>query len=124
MPSLDQPNTLGDGIRFESESDYSREKKTVISGQNLAVLAVVGMITASSKITLLAPAATDGSEVAAGIMVAPCDASAADTGGAVLVRHALITSDSLAWPDGILAGEKTQALAELADLGIHARETA
>ncbi len=124
MAEINQPNTLGDGIRWEQSSDYSREKITVISGQDLAVLTVIGLITASGKATLLAPAASDGSEVAAGIMVSPCDASAADAEGAAIVRDALIDPDSLAWPAGITAPQKTQALAELADLGIHARETA
>ncbi len=124
MSSLEQPNSLGDGLRWEQSSDYSREKLTVISGQNLAVLAVVAIITASGKATALAPAESDGSEVAAGIMVSACDASSADTEGAAIVRDALIDEGSLAWPDGISGGEKTQALTELAALGIHTRETA
>jgi hypothetical protein len=44
MPVLTEPNTLGDGIKWEESNDYSREKVTVLSGQNLALLEVVGKV--------------------------------------------------------------------------------
>ena len=124
MPTLTQPNNLGDGILWEQDSDYSREKVTVISGQNLAVLTVVGKITASGKYTALNPAATDGSEAAAGIMVADCDATAADKEGAIIARDAMIAPDNLVWPAGITGSQKTTALEELAALGIIVRDIA
>lgn len=124
MPEIIESNTLGDAIRWEHEGDYSRKKVTVITGQNLAILTVFAIITASGKATILAPAGADGSEVAAGIMVGACDATSADKEGAGIVRDAMIDPDNLVWPDGIIAGEKTQALVELDALGIVAVETA
>ena len=124
MPEIIEGSTLGDGIRWEHDGDYSRKKVTVISGQNLALLTVVAIIAASGKATILNPAGADGSEVAAGIMIGACDASAADTEGAAIVRDAMIDPDNLVWPAGITAGEKTQALAELDAVGIVTVETA
>lgn len=124
MPELNQPNTLGDGIRWEHSGDYSREKVTAASGQNLALLEVIGKVTADGSVVALNPAAIDGSEVAAGIMIGACDASTAATKGAAIVRDAMIDPDNLVWPAGITAPQTTQALAELNDLGIVAVETA
>ncbi|MBU1418340.1 MAG: head decoration protein [Proteobacteria bacterium] len=124
MAELIQPNTLGDGIRWEHSGTYSREKVTAASGQNLALLEVVGKVTADGKVVALDPAAVDGSEVAAGIMVAACDASTADKAGAAIVRDAMIDPVNLVWPAAITTPQKTQALAELKDLGIVAVATA
>ncbi len=57
--------------------------------------------------------ATDGSQVAYGILINTTDASLADTQSAVVVRDALIIADSLDWPAGISAGNKAIALTEL-----------
>jgi hypothetical protein len=54
------------------------QKVTLISGQNLKRGAVLGEITASSKYTLSAAAAGDGSEVVDLILAEDCDAAAGD----------------------------------------------
>ena len=56
-----ESNTLGDGIKWEESNDHSRQKVTVLSGQSLALLEVVGKVTASGKVVALNPAALDGS---------------------------------------------------------------
>lgn len=212
-----EPNTLGDGIRWEESNDYSREKVTVQSGESLALLEVIGKVLVdvpttgtagtntgngtcgsvaggaktipetftlkcvaaatnggrfevvgsktgslgdavvgtafasdfinftiadgatdfavgdsftievaegSGEVVALDPDAVDGSNRAAGIMAAAADASAAAVKGAAIVRDAMIDPNNLVWPDGITAGEKTAALADLAALGIVAVETA
>lgn len=213
-----EPNTLGDGIKWEAENDYSREKVTVLTGENLALLEVIGKILAavpttgtagggntgngtcgsvvggpstipetftltciaaatnsgtfsvvgsksgrladavvavaytsefidftiadgttdfavddtftiaitagSGKVVALDPDAVDGSNHAAGIMAGAVDASAADKVGAAIVREAMIATANLVWPDGISAGEKAAAVADLEALGIVAVEIA
>lgn len=212
-----EPNTLGDGIRWEESNDYSREKVTVAEGESLAILEVIGKVlvavptsgeegantgggtctlvaggpktvpetfvltciaeavgagtfevvgsktgslgqatvgvafdsdyinftltavgedfdigdtftievaAGSGQVVALDPDAVDGSNRAAGIMVGAVDATSAATKGAAIVRDAMIDPVNLVWPDGITAGEKLAALAELADLGIVAVETA
>ena len=47
MSELSQPNTLQDILKWEEDNHYSREAVTVLSGQNLAMGAVVGKITMS-----------------------------------------------------------------------------
>jgi len=48
---LTQSNTLADVLRWEEENNYSREKVTIKSGQNLAVNTVIGKITKSTPTT-------------------------------------------------------------------------
>lgn len=62
-------------------SKVRTSQATVASGQNLAARAVVAF-TAAGKLTAHAPAATDGTEKAVGILVHAIDASAADVVGA------------------------------------------
>lgn len=113
-----EPNTLGDGIKWEEDKSYSRKKITVLSGENVALLEVVGKVTASGKYAALDQDAADGREVAAGIMVGAVDASSADVAGVIILREAMVAMDNLVWPDDIDAGEKTTAIGELEALGI------
>ena len=120
MATKTEPNTLGDGIKWEEGGSYSREKIVVASGNSVACLEVVGKKTVGGKCVPLAPAASDGSEAAAGIMVAAINATTADQAGVIVNDHAMAAMDNLVWPDGISAGEKTTAIAELEALGIKA----
>ncbi len=90
---------------------------TLISGQNLGHGTVLGKITASGKMTLLAPAASDGSESAAAILVGDLDASSGDEPG-VFFEHGVAWDMYLTWPAGIMANEKATAIAELKALSI------
>lgn len=75
---------------------------------------LVTVVLTSAKYTILTPAATDGSEVAAAILWDYCDASAADKQAAAVVRLAEVTAGELTWPAGITAGQKASATAQLA----------
>jgi hypothetical protein len=124
MPVTQEPNRLGDWLKFEEDNLYSRDQITVASGQNLKTGTVVGKITASGKVTQLAPSANDGSENAAGVLVADVDASAADAPGVIIARHAICSDKGLVWPAGITGAQKTAAIAQLKQLGILVREGA
>lgn len=100
-------------ILSEGET-IAREQVTMVAGQNLTVGAVLGKVTASGKYTLLAPAAADGSQVAAAVLLVSCDASAADKTALVAARLTELKGDLLTWPAGITAGQKTTALGQLA----------
>lgn len=115
-----EPNTVGDGVKWEEEGKYSRKTITVASGNSVACLEVVGKITATGKYAPLDQDATDGTEVAAGIMVASVDATLADQSGVIINDQAMAVMDNLVWPADIDAGEKTTAIAELEALGIKA----
>lgn len=78
----------------------------------------------SGKVVPIDFTAVDGSQKAAGFMIAGVDASAADTAGVAIVRDAIIVSDDLVWPAGATADQKAQALAEMKGLGIVTRDAA
>jgi len=120
MTTLTEGQHAGEFIVSEANGLRSREIKTLISGQDLAAGAVVGEITASGKLTEVAPAANDGSETAAGILVYACDASSADEACVSIVRDAEVNGAELVWPT-VTAEQKTAAIAELAALGIIVR---
>lgn len=69
---------------------------TVITGQNLAAGAVVGRIAASGKLTIAALGASDGSQVAYGILAHAVDATSADKAGVVYVGGCF-NPDALTW---------------------------
>lgn len=104
----------GEFLVSEANGGLSRETITVISGQDLAAGTVLGLITASGKYTILAPGASDGSEVAAGVLYDAVDASTGDALGVAVVRLAEVNSAELVWPDGISAGQKATAGTQLA----------
>lgn len=56
----------------------SSRKGTLITGQNLARGALLGVITASGKYTLSLSAAADGSQTPTAILAEDCNATAAD----------------------------------------------
>lgn len=71
--------------------------------------------------TVLAPAGTDGTQIASGVLYAAVDATAADTEGTIVHRDAAVLASSLVWPAGITAGEKAAALAQLGGSNIITR---
>lgn len=120
MATKTEPKVLGDGIKWEEDGDYSRRKVTIASGNTVALLEVVGKITASGKFAPFNQDAVDGTEAAAGISILAVDASAADAKGVIIEREALVAMENLVWPADIIAGEKEAAIAELEALGIKA----
>ena len=124
MPVQSESNYLGEWLKCEEDNLYSRDEVTVASGQNLATGTVVGIITASGKVTQLAPGASDGSQNAAGVLIRAVDASAADKPGAIIARHAICSDKGLIWPGSITGPQKTAAINQLKALGILVREGA
>lgn len=100
-------------ILSEGES-ISREKVTLISGQNLKVGAVLGLITASGKYTLHDAGASDGSEAAAAVLLVDTNATSADASTLILARLAEVKGDLLVWRAGISAPNKAAAIVALA----------
>lgn len=114
---------LGDLLKYEAPNLYSRDRVTVVAGNNLPLGAVVGMVTATGKVKSLDPSATDGSEVAAGVLMQACDAALAErTDGLMLARHAIVSDHALQWPTGITTGEQQAAIAQLKALGVLVRQ--
>lgn len=126
MPALNETLNLGDLLKYEDDClNYSREQVTVAAGQSLELGAVVGRISATSKIVRLDPAATDGTETPAGILLGACDATLIDRDdGLLLARHGIVASHAVIWPAAITAPEKTAAITALEVRGILIRQSA
>jgi hypothetical protein len=121
MPELTEGRHAGEFLVSEGNGRISREIITVLSGQILSAGTVLGKVAASGKYKILAPAADDGSEVAAAILYGAVDASGGDAEGVAVLRLAEVNAAELVWPDGIEPAEKATALGELAALHIIAR---
>ncbi len=68
--------------------------------------------------------AVDGTQIAAGFVIAAYDATAAAVAGVAVVRDAVIDPDNLVWPAGITADQTAAALDQLAGRGIVTRAAA
>lgn len=126
MPVLTQPPTIGDVLKFEVNPNYTRETVTLSGGTAYPVGAVLGRITASGAFTLSPDTGTDGSEVAAAVLLYGVDATLADAVGIVVVRGPVIVSRAaLAYDASVDDSTKIAAkLDQLIDLGILPRDSA
>ncbi len=123
MTAITNDLTLGDVLKYEEENLYSRDQVTVVSGQNLKLGTVIGRVSATQKVKALDPSATDGSEVAAGVVLQSIDASAAEkNNGLIVSRQAIVADHALIWPAVITTEEKTAAIAQLEAIGILVRQ--
>ena len=122
MPAIQEALNLGDLLKYEAPNLFSRDQVTVLAGEVLPLGAVVGQVGATGKVKALDPTATDGSEIAIGVLMAPQDALSGDqTDGLIVARHALVSDHALTWPVGITAAQKATALSQLKALGILVR---
>ena len=124
MPTIEEQNRLGDVLKYEADNLYSRDEATVASGQNLTIGTVVSVVTSDGKVVALDPSASDGSEVAAGVLGQDIDTVSGDKISWIVARHATVSEDGLVWPDGITAGQLAIAIAQLKSLGILVRKGA
>jgi hypothetical protein len=120
MSILTETNHAGGFLVWEVLRDYTRETVTIASGAGkLEPGTVLGKITTGGKFTKLTPAATNGSQNAAGILWAGVDASAADAPGVVILRGpALLNRHEIIWPEGASEAQITTATTALGALGV------
>ena len=123
MPVLHEPIHLGDLLKYEAPNLYSRDEVVVASGQTLALGAVVGRIAATREIVALDPTASDGREVAAGVLIEAVVTAATERRRSVIVaRHATVFGGALVLPTTLTPEQTTAALAQLAALGVLGRQ--
>lgn len=120
MTTLTEGKHAGGFLIWEVLRDYTRETVSIASGAGkLAPGTVLGKITTGGKYTGLAPAATNGSQNAAGILWAAVDATDADAPGVVILRGpAIANRHEIIWPEGATEAQITTATTALAALGI------
>jgi len=114
--------TDADVVKTEGRNRISRDEGVLATGSGILRPGVVlGRITASSKLVPLAPAASDGSQSAAAVLLENVDATSADQRVVILARHAEVVLQALEWPAGINATQQAAALAALEAKGVVAR---
>jgi hypothetical protein len=120
MAMLTEGPHPGGFLIWEVLRDYTRETVTLASGAGkLAPGTVLGKVTTGGKYTVLTPAATNGSQTAAGILWDKTDATDADAFGVVLVRGpAIANRHELVWPEAATEAQITAATTALAALGV------
>ncbi|CCG09108.1 head decoration protein [Pararhodospirillum photometricum] len=121
MTTLTETLHAGAFLVSEGNGSISRERITVVSGQDLQAGAVLGKVTASGKYAAYDNGASDGTQAAAGILFASVDASGGDAHGVAVVRLAEVAKAALVFGSGQDATAKTAAYADLAALTIIAR---
>ena len=117
-----EPNNLGDLLKFEAPSLYSREEITVAQGQNLTLGTLVGQESETDLIKALNPAATDGTQNALGALIADTDALAANTKAVIVTRDAILADHAVVWPTNITLEQKTAAIKQLEARGVMIRK--
>ncbi|CAG0927529.1 MAG: head decoration protein [Rhodocyclaceae bacterium] len=122
MPVITEDINLGDLLKYEAPNLYSRDQVTVAAGQNLVLGTVVGIDATTAKVKQIDPAATDGTEVAVGVLATSVDASLIDREDGILIaRHAVVADHALTWPAGIPPLDKAAAIAQLKAAGVLVR---
>lgn len=120
MTTLTEGRHAGGFLVWETSRDYTRDTVTLASGADkLEPGTVLGKITTGGKFTQLAPAASNGSQNAAGILWGPADATTADATAVVVLRGpAIVNRHELVWPEGATEPQIAAATAALTALGI------
>lgn len=115
------PFYTGEALVVELHKDYSRDVITIASGAGVVkTCTVLGKITASGKYVPVAPAANDGSQVAASVNIDPVDATSADKKATGWTRGVVLNQSELNF-GALNAGQIAAAIAQLADNGVVVR---
>jgi hypothetical protein len=104
------------GTAFAGDVNFTITDGATDAASGDQFIVTVSQLTRKYKI--LAPAATDGTQRAAGILLADTDATSADKVAVAVVRAAEVNANELVWPGGITAAQKDIALAQLRAAGV------
>ncbi|MFZ5638855.1 MAG: head decoration protein [Pseudomonadota bacterium] len=125
MPVLHEPANLADLLKYEAPNLYSRDEVIVAAGQTLALGAVVGRVTETGEIVALDPAASDGREHVAGVLIEAVTVARGESlrrRSVIVSRHAIVFGGALVFAPTLTAEQTASALAQLAALGVLVRQ--
>ncbi|WP_264375410.1 MULTISPECIES: head decoration protein [unclassified Wolbachia] len=123
MTSITEQNNLGDLLKYEASSLYSRDQITVAKGQNLKLGAVVAKKTDDGFIRVLNPIGTDGTQTAIGVITSDVNATE-NTKAVIITRIAMLADHAVVWPANITEEQKIAAIKQLEGRGIIIRKAA
>ncbi|KLT22152.1 phage head decoration protein D [Wolbachia endosymbiont of Armadillidium vulgare str. wVulC] len=124
MTCITEQNNLGDLLKYEASSLYSRDQITVAKGQNIKLGAVVAKKTDDGFIRVLNPAGTDGTQTAIGVITSDVNSKDGDTKAIIITRIALLADHAVVWPVNITEEQKAAAIKQLEARGIIIRKGA
>ncbi|MEP4557278.1 head decoration protein [Cobetia amphilecti] len=111
-----EPARTGEHVLSEAAGSRSREAIVIASG----VLAAGTVLAMATDGTYVAhdPAATDGTEIAAGILYGPADASEGPVPAVAHVRDCEVNGTAITWTDGMNDGQLGAMNTALTQAGI------
>ncbi|WP_264711512.1 MULTISPECIES: head decoration protein [unclassified Wolbachia] len=121
MSTITEQNNLGDLLKYEASSLYSRDLIAVAKGQNLKLGTVVGR-DKDNMIKVINPTATDGTQTAIGVITSDVNSKDGDTKAIIITRIALLADHAVVWPANITEEQKTAAIKQLEGRGIIIRK--
>jgi hypothetical protein len=124
--TINETPRLSDLVMFQEgeEANYIVDAVTVASGTAASALGqILGKVTASGKYTQVAPAAGDGSQVAAAVLIQPfTSALGADGTYLAITRGPVIfKANGLAYTAAMTAPQKATAVSQLQAAGMPVR---
>ncbi|WP_253309042.1 MULTISPECIES: head decoration protein [Rickettsiales] len=120
MSCISEQNNLGDLLKYEASSLYSRDQITVAKGQNLKLGTVVAL-DKDSMVKIINPTATDGTQTAIGVIASDVNAKE-NSKGVIIARGAMLADHAIVWPTGITEEQKAAAIKQLEGRGIIVRK--
>jgi hypothetical protein len=128
---LSESGRLSDWLKGETEIPqlFSRDQITLANAGGSAVTllsgTILGKLTTSGNFVQVAPAASDGSQTAAGLLLLDTVVPASGTAAAVAItRDAVVADTGIIYPAGATTNQKTAAVQQLAALGVITRRSA
>lgn len=111
-------------LKYEADKNYSREVVKMAQGQNLKMGSVVGQVTANGtyKAVSISESETDGSDIAAGVVLQDIDATSSSKECLIVARDAIVIEDKIVYPTEATADQKKKILSDLEKRGIVLRK--
>jgi hypothetical protein len=125
MKTFIEPNNLGDLLKYEAEKNYCREAVTVAQGQNLKLGTILGMSndTDQVKAVSLNDEATDGTNIAIGVLIEDVNATSEAKKSLMVARDAIVSSACVVFPAEATADQKKKIIKELEARGVVIRQS-
>ena len=107
--------TDSDIVKTEPNGNAGRDDIVIASGSGVSTVGtLLGKVTATGKFKPWAPAAADGTQTVAGVLLQHVDATSADVTAVALTRGtAELVYQGIVWPGGATDPQKAAALASL-----------
>ncbi|WP_264339122.1 head decoration protein [Wolbachia endosymbiont (group A) of Cydia splendana] len=122
MTCITEQNNLGDLLKYEASSLYSRDQITVAKGENLKLGTVVSR-DKDNMIRIINPTATDGTQTAIGVIASDVNAKE-NSKGVIVTRGAMLADHAVVWPANITEEQKAAAIKQLEGRGVIIRKGA